>query len=416
MATSSTVVTNQQLPDTIATPKDFTSSGFGSPDAVLLFSSIANLTANPFVTGTQFTIGFWDGTNDYSAGISALSGIVTTNTKRTMSLTDIAALPSINQSNHNLRASASAITDGFRATLTEDNTTLNRYASAVFLKGLTNKYVGYHDMDNTTNANNITAPGFKPDLVLFLGIGNATALDETAGIFSFGAAHNNSSDVISQGCVSVSSKDNVNTTVSNSYASNTKCLAEIYDDVVDRTFTASDFDASGFSITQSAVSTNRILYIALEFADPDDVYVGIVDSATGTGNTSYTGTGFTPQTLILGQTMCTAVDTLSDEGFFAVGVSSGSGNQQCLDYVDEDGVTTPDAESQRDASNILRIKDDTPAVDAVAALSSFDSDGWTLNYSDGSASARKMLAIAFGEAPAGAPFLGGGNAGRARFM
>ena len=40
-------------------------------------------------------------------------------------------------------------------------------------------------------------------------------------------------------------------------------------------------------------------------------------------------------------------------------------------------------------------------ADAVADLDSFDSDGWTLNYSDGSASARKMLAFAIGDSTAG---------------
>jgi hypothetical protein len=140
-------------------------------------------------------------------------------------------------------------------------------------------------------------------------------------------------------------------------------------------------------------------YLALELADPDDAYVGIVDSKTSTGTQAYTGTGFTPQALMLWQTLNTSVG-ITQGSSLSLGATDGS-RHRALSIYDRDAQSTTSSASEANLSNPLFIEDNTGATDAIAAYSSFDSNGWTLNFSDGSASARKILAIAIGDSTAG---------------
>lgn len=157
--------------------------------------------------------------------------------------------------------------------------------------------------------------------------------------------------------------------------------------------------SSGFTITPSANANSDIVYyLALELADPDDAYVAIKDTITGTGDQAYTGAGFTPTALILGQTMCTAVNTNTTQGYFGIGAGGPASVEQSLGIIDENAQAASDSESYADLSNIVNIRSEVGSVDTIASLSSLDADGWTLNYSNGSGTARKMLAIAIGTA------------------
>ncbi len=199
---------------------------------------------------------------------------------------------------------------------------------------------------------------------------------------------------MSQGAVFVGSEHGVE--VSNTYSMiRSDCaVGQFYQNAITWRASVSAND-NGFAVTPNASASSDVAYyLAIELPDPEDAYVGIVDA--------YTGAGFTPQALILAQTVATALDTSTNHGFLALGAGGPVTTERCLDYTDEDGQTETDSESEADLSNILHIKTGDAADDAIAALDSFDSDGWTLNYSDGSASARKILAIALGASTGGA--------------
>lgn len=385
------------LPATISGTVDLTVSGFGTPDAAFIYTT-AGGSNNPQNTA-QGSAGFWDGTNQFSMGFECANANATATTGRGYHATNAIAIPQSSGAAWRIRASAAAMTDGIKLTVTEDNIGSEKSTTAILFKGLTNAYCGVHTNDGTTGANDITAPGFKPDLVLIVGIGSGTSTYTTNGRLSVGAIHNNSSDVVTQGCIQFESVNGTANSTVSTYIDDDKCGHDSNSASSIYTLSGSAFDSSGFSLTSSVGNTDNIIYLALQLADPDDAYVGIVDSKTTTGTQAYTGTGFTPEVLLLLQTYCTAVDTITTTGYFGMGATDGT-TEHCSNHADEHNQAVTDTEGSFDASNVLHITDDTPADDAVAAYSSFDSDGFTLNYSDGSASARKMLAICVGNSVA----------------
>jgi hypothetical protein len=241
--------------------------------------------------------------------------------------------------------------------------------------------------------------------VFFAGNFAAATGAGTQGRMSFGAAHNNSSDSVSQGCVAWGDLDAQATMLVNAKISDQYCLQQAINNAESVYASAGSFDASGFTLTYASNSAVRYFaYLALELPDPDDAYVAIKDSKTSTGTQAYTGAGFTPDLLFLLQTALTSANSLatSDVGSISIGVAQGT-SEVCTIFGSQDAAADSNTYSRRDESNILNIRDHADSVDAVAALDTFDSDGWTLNYSDGSASARKMLAIAIGNSAGSTP-------------
>jgi hypothetical protein len=384
-----------------ATTVDATSSGFGTPDAVLVFAVSARSGTNPNSV-VQSSIGVWDGTDQACIGWYAVDNADTTLTSRYIRDGSVLVFASWNGTSHTIlaRFTISNITDGVRLTLAEDGTTVNRTATVVLLKGVTGKKVGVTAHDGAGGTVNVTAPGFQPDLVFYLTNGLASGTDDSSAQYgTFGVAHNDGS-TLTQHCVSWASTTGVGTSVVNNSV-NDDCIGRVYynDGSISRKDTISDFDSSGFSITPSSgTPASRFIYLALKLPDPDDAYVAIKDSKTlTTGTQAYTGAGFTP--ILLGLFGNTDTSTNSTSSTPSGGMSFGWADatvEQSLIFCDEDNEGTSDVVSRYDSDDILNLRLDDDAVDAVAAFSSFDSDGWTLNYSDPSSSARKMLAFALG--------------------
>lgn len=378
----------------------FTSSGFGTPDAAIILIGRGNTGANP-EAHALFVGGFWCsdpgqvgicfGSEDSAAnsdtrrfGSSSYAGQIMNAT------TDVLAVT----------YSASSTTDGINLSVAAGSTAVNRYASVILLKGLTNAHVGSINLGTGTSAINVTAPGFRADLVLLLSAWAADATATPGARGSFGAAQISAGGTVAQGCISFESTDNAAASTARTIVLNDKALARITSGAlaVECAIGAND---NGFSITPSADSGSQYAYyLAIECPDPEDAYVGVVDTITGTGDQAYTGAGLTPQALVLASTLATAVDTVTDSGAFNVGFGGPTTSEWSSVYIDEYASDPTDAEGYVDASNILRIQSAVGTADTVASLTAFGSDGWTLNYSDGSASARKMLAIAIGNATA----------------
>lgn len=177
-------------------------------------------------------------------------------------------------------------------------------------------------------------------------------------------------------------------------------MAAVFNVATTYKITASAFDSSGFTLTADTANSDKVFYLALELPNQDDAHVLFLDSATSTGNSSTTGAGFQPDFLMLLQTMCTAANTNTTTGYIGVGLADGTA-EASVNACDLFNAGVTDTQSTRDASNILNLDFDDGTDDALASLNSFDSDGFTLNYSDASGTARKMLAICIGDSAAG---------------
>ncbi|OQB42199.1 MAG: hypothetical protein BWY09_00468 [Candidatus Hydrogenedentes bacterium ADurb.Bin179] len=383
----------------------FTSSGFGTPDAAIILLGRGGTANNPQVHAT-FTGGFWC-SDPGQAGITFCSedAQVTTDTRRYGDSTYAGHIASPTTDSVVISYSASATTDGINLSVAAGSTTLNRYASVILLKGLTNAHVGSVSLGTGTSAINVTAPGFRADLVLLLSTWAANATVTAAARGSFGAAQISAGGTVAQGCISYESTDNAAASTARTIVLNDKALARITSGAlaVECAIGAND---NGFSITPSADSGSQYAYyLAIECPDPEDAYVGVVDTITGEGDQAYTGAGLTPQALILASTLATAVDTVTDSGAFNVGFGGPATSEWSSVYIDEYNSDPTDTEGYVDTSNILHIRSAVGTEDTVASLTAFGSDGWTLNYSNGSGAARKMLAIAIGTAASGAQTL-----------
>lgn len=406
MTTNAVVVTNT-LPTSNGSYVDFTSSGFGTPDAAIVIVSNANTTNNPQAP-LVYSIGFWVSAAQATAAIAGNDSQADTVTWRQTQSGDVSlilALPTGNTSSVLAEISATATTDGIRLTKDSGSSSAERYATVILINGCLNEYVGSVNLGTGTSAINVTAPGFRADLVFALTVGAVNDTGLGHAILSFGAAHINASDTVSQGLISFSSEDAVADTDVDTMVRDDAVACQNFNGTL--SWSASiGANASGFSITPSAnASSDIVYYLALELANPADAYVAIKDTITGTGNQAYTGAGFTPSAIILGQTMCTAVNTNTSQGYFSIGAGGPDTSEQCLGIIDEDAQTVSDNECYADTSNIVNIRSAVGSTDTIASLSSLDSDGWTLNYSDGSATARKMLAIAIGNSSSGAQTL-----------
>lgn len=395
-------ITAKVVANTLATTGDtaFTSSGFGTPDAAIIFVSRGNTTNNP-ATNAQMSAGFWCA-DPAQAGVAFASqdAVGTSNAGRYGGDVNAAPVLSSDVASLVVQYSAASTTDGINLSVAAGSTTINRHASVLLLKGVTNAHVGAINLGTGTSAINVTAPGFRADLVLFLG---AWAADETVSAsarFTFGAAKIDGADTVTQGCVVLESRDNAAATDTSTAIHNDVAAAKILSTALGAEISVSA-NANGFTVTPSADSASNVLYyLALELPSPNDSYVGVVDTQTGTGNLAYDVTAFEPLALLLAGTMCTATGTLTEAGSMHLGMAT-SGSQWGTTFIDEDASDPSDNESYADTSNILNIPSAVGSTDTIARLDSLDADGWTLNYSDGSASARKMLAIAIGNSSAG---------------
>ena len=390
------------LPTADSSFTDFTSSGFGTPDAAIVIVNNVDSGNNPNAYSVC-GLGFWAGATQACIGATSKDNTATTDTATAILSGRCVSVPNTNAGAYELLATGSSTTDGLRITKDGGTTSIARYCTVVLLKGLTNEYAGIASLPSTGTSLSVTAPGFKPDVLIGSGaFQSATGLSTNARI-SFGVSHNNSADSISQGCVAFGDLDNQSTSNINTTVRNDRWIQQAINGS-DAVYAAvSSHDASGFSLSYASSGfVRQYIYLALELPDPDDAYVGVVDSKASTGTQAYTGTGFTPEVLALIGTTLTTVNSLatSSVGAISVGVANATAERSMI-FGSQDALATMNAFSRIDATNVvnLRFHDDT--VDAVADLDSFDSDGWTLNYSDGSASARKMLAFAIGDSTAG---------------
>jgi hypothetical protein len=368
---------------------DFTSPGFGTPDAAIVFFSLANTANNPATTA-RISIGFWDGTTQYCVGSEAADNQTSSNTSG-VSAAYVGALFS------DRAWSISNITDGVRISWVSGAAlSVSLYVTVILLGGLTNKKVGSVDLGSSTSAINVTAPGFPANLVFLATIAKDGAGTRDGQRLSFGAAHINSSGAVSQGSVALYSEDALADTKSGCYVNDSAAITGAANDGVgwQQTVTA---NASGFTLTPSASAAGVDgYYLAIQLPDPNKAHVAIDDARTSAGTEAYTGAGFTPEVLILVAGLASAVDTITQAGSFMLGAGDAT-TERCVVVCDEDAQAVSDTESYCEAGSILHLRNDAGTANAVATIDSFDADGWTLNYSDGASSAWKMLAIAIGD-------------------
>ncbi len=409
-------VVNVELPAVLNEYVDATFSGFGTPQAVIAFGTSANVGESGFSNATTQAIGFYDGTTQLSMcwsariGVSAFTGVSRSVTgARTLIFAQKDSSPPVYT--RLAEYTASMITDGVRLTLSVDNTSINRYATVVLIKGLAAVKVAGSAVDAGSTISE-TGVGFKADALLTMVAyatqsdwHGSTGLDNENVLNSIGVALRNTADdtALVQHCINVSCGTAVTSMVNTSI--NNDCFDRRYLDDgaslnIKRTITG--FTSNGFNVSSTGSNNASIGYLAMKFDDPGEVFAGMFDTKTSTGTQAYTGVGFEPQALFILGMSSTAVnssETSPGRGANVAAVAENGSGFTSGSYATalRDAVSATVSAGSRYFTNTLNIwnADSTWAAVATADIDSFDSDGFTLNYSAADATARKFIALAF---------------------
>jgi hypothetical protein len=374
--------------------QDITISGFGTPKAAIITVQIS---ASDGKTNTIiFSHGATDGTRQWVASINHNSQAATTSNTRYHNSDRLIYLNSGNTVKGVAYFSA-WITDGIRINWTTAPDTA--YLMTVELYGGDDLSARVDTKDGVTN---ITDVGFEPDLVRTACIGGAPA-DSRLGelICTLGAAWNQATDV--ERCLGWSSLNGQSTSKVCALFSEQKSSAQLYNDAISWSADITDFDADGFTFS-GAGGGDDISFIALKFAN-HSMWLGTVDTPTGTGNQAVTAPGFTPQLVIMFQSMITAVNTLktdSTANAFGIGgfdVTRQYGNTLSV----ADNAATAEAASFAQTKPVYVDDLTGGGVNLEASFVSLDATGYTLNWTTVNATARKFFVIAIEESSASGP-------------
>jgi hypothetical protein len=301
-------------------------------------------------------------------------------------------------------ASATSIVEADLVSLDADGFTLNwskveasnaRKLFAVCLGGddLTNAKVQTFTGASSAGNQSVTGVGFQPDCTIFFAGLTLANLGESSMLFSIGAAKSSSERV----AAGMSSVDNVGTSNTNRKQVSDKCITLPWAGT-GAVLQEADFvshDADGFTINWTTALSNRtILALCLKGGQ---YKIGAETQKTSTGTKATTGTSFTPTGLLTWGVNNTASSSIADNARLSIGFASGAGDEKSIWGGSLDNQGTSVSDSRYSATKVIEhCTEGTPTVNAAADVDSFDSNGFTLDWTTADATAREFLYLAFG--------------------
>lgn len=162
------------------------------------------------------------------------------------------------------------------------------------------------------------------------------------------------------------------------------------------------FDSDGFTLNWSTVQAASVTVFALCLKG-GSFKAGSITQKTSTGTQPYTGVGFQPTGLFLLSHLNTSAAVVqSARQAQMIGAASGASNRSGICYSSNGwGVAAMD----RTKCYVSRNDDNPTVLESAADYSSFDSDGFTLNYGTADAVARQILYLAVGNGAGGPAFI-----------
>jgi hypothetical protein len=257
---------------------------------------------------------------------------------------------------------------------------------------VTNVFAGrYTTIAGATQA--VTGVGFTPDLVLCVG-NDATTWPLTGSnhgkmsIGAFTASAQGATTVRDNGNATTNSDAAVYQRTTKSYVGLSSTAATVLQE-----FDRASMDADGFTLNSPTVNVGaHFLYLAIKGGR---FWVGNETQKTSTGTKAKTGVGFRPKGLLTFGVNAAASATVNAGGKLSVGASDGTTSRSAWAEA-QSGVPTREDNSAT-AAVAVRHATGPSTTNAEASLSSFDADGFTLNWTTADATAREFLAVAFGD-------------------
>lgn len=292
--------------------------------------------------------------------------------------------------------------DGFTLDWTVTDAT-GRKVGFIALGGddLTNASVLNFNLNNTTGNQSVTGAGFQPDCVIFLqALVSSASTFEASLLMGLGFAVSSTE----RSAFGISSENGQGTSDTDKRLVSDECISLPWNGGVLQEADFVSMDSDGFTINLSSTNgTRRCVALCLKGGQ---YAIGTDTQKTSTGTKATSGLGFQPTGLILGSANATSSASTTNTARMSVGFASGATERACVFVGDTDNQSTTVSDTDYDsAAAIKMLTEGTPTVDAEADLSSFDSDGFTLNWGTADATAREFAYLAFGSDAGGASVL-----------
>jgi hypothetical protein len=407
MAQTTAVIT-QALPS-VAGSVDFTSSGFGTPTAAIIFFGDANTTLNP-QNGAGIGVGFWDGTNVCTMSAWTQDGAASTVAKR-LARTDLAVALVGGSTTMSCSYTISNITDGVRLTLSADNTDLDRYATVILVAGVSAKVLSLTTNPTVDTGTASASLGFAPNLILTTCIGftgqtpnSGTTQTNTANL-SFGLASSDGTHRMTAWAV----QNATSSDVCSSYFSELYCAGQLSSTAIDYGIEVTNWGADDFTATTRIAGSGSDLIYVLALGGADLSFAaGTITAPLTTGAVDTTTTGIDPSAVLFGLLTNTAADAVATANAQASAVSVGAASSSVnagYAAISEDALSAAtNSAAEYSGTNALLLLKSTAGVtaDVLTADVTPGTGKFTVDYSLVSATlAYKGWYLAFGPAGGG---------------
>lgn len=262
---------------------------------------------------------------------------------------------------------------------------------------ITNVTSGSFAANTSTGNQSVTGLGYQPDIV-FLFITNQTGNGQTNGNVSYGLGVATSPSARwTTGITTQHSQSTMNT---QRYFYDNHCLviADPTSAAIDGSADFVSMNSGGFTINwdDAPAAAYLVGYMAIKGGRWK---VGTDTQKTSTGTRSTTGVGFVPKGVIFASHCDTTTNSIAAHSRLMFGATTGVSNNVALWAGDQDaavGLSVSDT-IMSSSKALVMATEGTPTTNAEASLSTFDADGFTLNWSTADATARVFGYVAFGE-------------------
>ena len=371
-----------------------TGVGF-QPKAVIFFWT--RQTATGYAADESMGFGFATAAaNQYSVAIESDDNVGNSNYSRIRSTGNVILMLAPNAAvgaNATLNARASLVSfnaDGFQINwgVNESRADIIHY---IALGGGMNAFAGTFNASGGTGNQAVAGVGFQPDVVLFLNSTIASSETDTTvrnrKQFNLGMM----SGAGQQWAISVCGRDNQNNPPHAANQQRTdQAIMTMNNNCTGQDSLASfvSMNAGGFTINWSNAAGNAfpIFYLALS----GQHRLGSFNQPTALGNQSQAGFGFPPQELFLASFNRIAGTGIAPESEISLGAASGPLARGAI-WSESRDLGTTDANMATLTTQAIRLATGPTTTEAEAGLASFDSDGFTLNWTAADATARQIL-------------------------
>lgn len=383
--------TNQATGSATAAALAVTGLGF-QPKALLIWAGLqqsAGATAD-----AQLSLGIASSTSaERSGGFNSVDNATSADLANVYNESNIIYLTQAGTTTLESAANLSAIgADGFTLSWSSVVTNLLKYNYLAFGGAdITNTVAGKFDGKTTTGTTAVTGLGFRPDVVIFFSpfrtTGGANVLRGRV-VYSFGVAD----DTGGQWSVSVRSQNGTTSNTARSFSDST-CLQMIdpSSETIEEAISLVSMDSDGFTVNTDVASgfSHHMNYLAIKGGRWK---AGTATQKTTTGTKATTGVGFAPSGALFASVGATATSGAEAHSKLCIGATTGASNNVAQWVGDRDNAADTVAATILKSDKCLVMATETvgdaPSEEAVAELDTFDSDGFTLDWTSADGTAR----------------------------